>query len=256
MGVLSVLTPEFVPGTFSFSIIFSVLDVDILGNNTIQIIFSKDGERDFLVNSGIITIPPMPNEDEIGLPNEYKGLNMSMDFRNVIFETEGLYNTDVFFNGQLLANNPIIVSEYASTRPSYIQYINLNQEKGFVGLYTNNAIDLMKIENLNKIKKMALFDDDWNGTGGSAFSAGAISLFEATIKMLARQPQIAPTGRNSLLMQYELDDKSLIAFEVSERKTEKVYIPKGDYSLAQMEVFTENIGQQINESVERFYGLR
>lgn len=109
MGVMSALTPEFVPGTFSFSIIFSVLDVDVSGNNTIQIVFSKDGDNNNLVNSGMITIPPMPNVDEVGLPNEYKGLNMSMDFRNVIFETEGLYNTSVLFNGKLLATNPIYV---------------------------------------------------------------------------------------------------------------------------------------------------
>ena len=109
MGVMSALTPEFVPGTFSFSIIFSVLDVDVSGNNNIQIIFSMDGEKNNLLNTGIITIPPMPNGNEVGLPDEYKGLTMSMDFRNVIFETEGLYNTAVFFNEQLLANNPIYV---------------------------------------------------------------------------------------------------------------------------------------------------
>lgn len=62
-----------------------------------------------MVNSGVITIPPLPNDEKIELPNEYKGLNMSMDFRNVIFETEGLYNTSVTFNGQLLADNFIYV---------------------------------------------------------------------------------------------------------------------------------------------------
>ena len=109
MGVLSALTPEFVPGTFSFSIIFSVLDVDISSNNTIQIMFSKVGEEKKLIDSGIITIPPIPDDDKVDLPDAYKGLNMSMDFRNVIFETEGVYDTVIFFNGQLLANNPIYV---------------------------------------------------------------------------------------------------------------------------------------------------
>ncbi|SCI49307.1 Uncharacterised protein [uncultured Blautia sp.] len=149
-----------------------------------------------------------------------------------------------------------IVSEHDFARPSYIQCINLNQEKGFAGLYTKNAIDLMKVENISKIKKMALFNENWNGTGGRAFSENAIALFESIIEMLDKQPQIAPTGRNSLLMQYELDDKSLLAFEVSENQTEKVCIPKGNYAMAQIEIFTENVGQQIKESVKLFYGIR
>lgn len=149
-----------------------------------------------------------------------------------------------------------IVPGYDFTRSSYIQYINLDHEKGIDGLYANKAIDLMKVENLNKIRKMSLFDYDWNGTGGSAFSPNAIALFESIIEILDKQPQIAPTGRNSLLLQYELDDKSLLAFEVSENRTEKVYIPGGDYSMAQMDTFTENVEQQIKESVKLFYGIR
>ena len=52
IGVLSSLTPEFVPGTFSFSVIFSVLDIDISGNNTVQITFFREGEQENLVDSG------------------------------------------------------------------------------------------------------------------------------------------------------------------------------------------------------------
>ena len=148
------------------------------------------------------------------------------------------------------------VSEYYPLEPSYIQYINLEQEKRFFDLDSNRVIDLMRIENLNKLKKMALFTENWNGTGGSAFSPNAISFFEAIIEMLDKQPEIAPTGRNSLLMQYELDDQSLLAFEVNERSAEKVYIPKGNYSKAEVETFTKNIAQKIKESVEDFYGYR
>ena len=89
MGVLSALTLEFMPGTFSFSIIFSVLDADASQRNEIQIIFSK--EDTVLIDSGVISIPPIESTDNYDLPKEYKGLNMSMDFRNVIFKEEGLY---------------------------------------------------------------------------------------------------------------------------------------------------------------------
>lgn len=164
----------------------------------------------------------------------------------------------IFVGATVLSSSAVgkFVAEYDFTSPSYIQCINLNQEKGFADLCTNNSIDLMKIENISKIKKMALFNANWNGTGGSAFSQNAIALFETIIGMLDKQPQIAPTGRNSLLMQYELDDKSMLAFEVSEDRTEKVFIPKGNYAMAQMETFTENVSQQIKESVKLFYGFK
>ena len=61
----------------------------------------------------------------------------------------------------------------------------------------------MKVENLNKITKMSRFEDDWNGTGGQAFSPNASSLFSMVSDMLEKQPEMAPTGRNSLLLQYE-----------------------------------------------------
>ena len=102
---------------------------------------------------------------------------------------------------------------------------------------------------------MELFQDNWNGTGGCAFSAKALERFVEVIEVLNKQPKIAPTGRNSLLMQYEKDDKSLLAFEVGEEKVEKVFIPRGDYALAEMEVYTEDFGQKIVETVRKFYGF-
>lgn len=107
MGVLSALTLEFMPGTFSFSIIFSVLDADASQRNEIQIVFSK--KDTVLIDSGVISIPPIESTDNYDLPKEYKGLNMSMDFRNVIFKEEGLYQTKVVFNNQEVGINEIYV---------------------------------------------------------------------------------------------------------------------------------------------------
>lgn len=109
IGVMSVLMPEFVPGTFSFSVIFSILDIDTSETNVIRIVFLKEGEDNVLADSGIIALPPMSDTNGIDLPDEYKGLNMSMDFRNVVFETEGVYNTKILFNNQLLEDNLIYV---------------------------------------------------------------------------------------------------------------------------------------------------
>lgn len=108
VGVLSVITPEFVPGAFSFSIILSVLDMDVKKENTIKIVF-RDPDGKEIVNTNDIVIPPNPNEETMELPKVYQGLNMCMDLRNVIFEKEGLYYTEVIVNGNQIGKNEIYV---------------------------------------------------------------------------------------------------------------------------------------------------
>ena len=100
IGVLSALTPEYVPGMFSFSVIFSVIDIDI---------FAKAGEDKALLDTGDIPVPPFTEKEEVMLPTEYRGATMSMDFRNVIFEENGLYSAKVFVNDEPLGDNYIYV---------------------------------------------------------------------------------------------------------------------------------------------------
>lgn len=108
MGVLTVLIPEFIPGLFSFSIIFSVLDIDPHSDSQIKVAF-KDNAGNVLTDTGNITLPPMPADPDIHLPSKYVGYNLSMDFRNVVFENEGEYTTEVYFNNVLLSTTPIFV---------------------------------------------------------------------------------------------------------------------------------------------------
>lgn len=133
-----------------------------------------------------------------------------------------------------------------------------SSESGKEAGYLSNSLffDLSKIDNLEKLEHMSHFQADWNGTGGLAFSRAAIGFFREIINNLRNQPQIAPTGRNSLLLQYELGDRSLLAFEVREDRVEMVCVPKGNYSLATSKVFTDNYVQQIDTQVACFYGLK
>lgn len=47
----------------------------------------------------------------------------------------------------------------------------------------NNTIDLIKENNINKIRKMMMFKDDWNGTGGKAFVRSTILFLEKAIML-------------------------------------------------------------------------
>lgn len=109
LGVLASITPEYMPGTFSFSIIFTVLNIDITkADNTVQVKFYRECDGKTLIDSGILQMPSMEDEG-IGLPKEYKGLNMSMDCRNVVFDSEGIYATQIYFNGELIGEKKIYV---------------------------------------------------------------------------------------------------------------------------------------------------
>lgn len=163
------------------------------------------------------------------------------------------------FLGTTLLNSPLhnnTIPVYNQEPVKYIQYSDLNWTGKTKTVNNEFTIDLLRLDNLNKIEKIAAFENDWNGNGGEAFTSQAISVFKEIINTLDKQPQIAPTGRNTLLMQFELEDKSLLAFEVGEKKVEKVYVPQGDYAKAEAEVFTENMALKMKESVKQFYGFK
>ena len=105
---LATITPEFVPGMFSFSIAFSVLGVNVSDtNNTLRLqIVDEAGVA--VVDTGDFPMAPLP-PDETEVPDEHKGYNFSMDFRNVVFTHNGLYSTKIFFNKSEISEHPIYV---------------------------------------------------------------------------------------------------------------------------------------------------
>ena len=107
MGILSALTPEYIPGAFSFSIILSILDFDTEKKSSVSIILFSPTKEVF--NSGEIELPLMPQDSSIMIPNEYTGMNLCMDLRNVILEEEGLYTTKVLLDGEEIGKSDIYV---------------------------------------------------------------------------------------------------------------------------------------------------
>lgn len=163
----------------------------------------------------------------------------------VIFGTELVYSSTNL--------NQIELSNMSSQ--SYIRSISIDSYNGKTEFVMKNCYDILQVENENKLIKMKSLKQDWNGYGAPAFSEEAINLFMDIIKTVYKQPKIAPTGKASLLMQYELSDKSILAFDVSLNGAEKVYVPEGDYSKAEVEVFENDICSNINRCVEKFYGV-
>lgn len=117
----------------------------------------------------------------------------------------------------------------------------------------NRSYDLLEFINLNKIESMRNFKLNWNGNNGLPFSNDAIDMFLNIINKLMKQPEIAPTGRESLLMQYELEDDSYLAFEVFKDRVTELLIPQNDYDKAITTEISDDFINKMNNSLEKFY---
>ena len=148
-------------------------------------------------------------------------------------------------SGEITLNIPVVDTLIESVLSSGIDCSSFNP-----------SFDLLKIENLNKLRMMSKFESDWNGNNAKPFTKASIQLFDKLINSLNRQPKIAPTGNESLLVQYEKNDKSLLAFDVSLKKTRMVFVPEGNYDEAEEKTFTANVISTIQTEVERFYEVR
>lgn len=103
--ILTALTPEYIPGLFTFSVIVTLLDITPGEEHTITIDFLDPTEESVVhIESDIPQI-----EDDSNLPQEYKGLNMAMDWNNVNLKMSGLYTIRIGFDGEVIQEKSIFV---------------------------------------------------------------------------------------------------------------------------------------------------
>lgn len=105
IGPITTIRPMFIPGTFSFSIFTSLLEVNIEETHTIRIVFTN-GTKD-IIDTQNVNIPIHNSEDD--LPESELGFMISMDFRNIIFEKEGYHTSKVYFDNIPIGEFPIYV---------------------------------------------------------------------------------------------------------------------------------------------------
>lgn len=140
--------------------------------------------------------------------------------------------------------------------PFYVlnnDFSQLSHEFNGQKAYTN-VMDLLQALNLTKIHEMSNLQDNWNGYGAKRFTRNALNTFTRVIQHLYKQPLIAPSGRNSLFLQYDKPDKSILAFEVFEDQADMVYIPLNAYDKAKKKTIVHNLEKEINDNVVAFYG--
>ena len=176
-------------------------------------------------------------------------LLLKNQFRDLFLQVNTNFETQTSTVVKLMVPNILIANEEHLA-------LGLNTSKTSKDINFSSANSRLKEINFDKIEKMASFESDWNGNCGLPFTATAINRFKQVIRKLAIQPQIAPTGRNSLLLQYEKKDGTLLTFELKERSAEMVYVPFGIYKNAITKVIENDVINTIVECVENLYGSK
>lgn len=108
---LNVFQPAFVPGMFSFSVVFGLLDLDPSEKDyVLQVQFKGPNQDDQpIVDSGPIVLQRQPEMVNNGLPKEARGMVGNMDFRNAVLREEGYYVTEVYVDHEKIGEVPIYV---------------------------------------------------------------------------------------------------------------------------------------------------
>lgn len=105
--ILNAITPEYIPGLFTFSVIISLLDIERGGEHNISIAFiDPDGGKVVDIENQPL---PVVMLNEGNLPDQYKGINIVMDWNNIDLKVSGLYTIEILYDGIKIGGKSIYV---------------------------------------------------------------------------------------------------------------------------------------------------
>ncbi len=111
-----------------------------------------------------------------------------------------------------------------------------------------------RLENMKRLDDILALPEDWNGYHAKPFSKDLVDKCKNVVETLTYQPDVYPTGRQSIQLQYQLEDESYLEFEIFKDKTVCLYVPQGIYEKAIEQHFIHAEEQQIKEKTDWFYG--
>lgn len=83
-------------------------------------------------------------------------------------------------------------------------------------------------DNFHKLYGYLDLPTGWNGYDGKKFSKKTIERTLSILKNLRQQPQIFPTGRGSVQLEYHFDEDNLIEMEVSSDEITAYWVIRGN----------------------------
>lgn len=149
---------------------------------------------------------------------------------------------------------------YNTESPSMNDWINPPGDARQLGTLNTPVFepDIMKSasksRSLNTLNDISELDSDWNGYSAKPIPYETIVLCRKIVMSLDYQPEIYPTGRRSVQMEYEKADRSYLEFEISQDKIKVMEVPKRQYKNAKHREIPASNYESLSEIVNEFCG--
>lgn len=167
--------------------------------------------------------------------NVASALPQEISYQNVSLEGTSARSAEL----PSLTPSSVLLNEYFSTEPHRLP-TNLG------------ASQVMEVrptlgENNDRLEQIAALEENWNGYGASPIPSSIIRDVEGFLCTLPIQPEIFPTARPSIQLEYDTADRH-IEFEITEEKRVLMFFCAGDVSIEKEISLSE-----LSNYVKRFY---
>ena len=102
--ILSTMTPEYIPGLFTFSVVITILDINKTADHTFKVTFSSPNEVVGVISGSFPALNTQNN-----LPDEYKGINLVVNCNNMNMKESGEYTLLVALDDDQIGEKKIFV---------------------------------------------------------------------------------------------------------------------------------------------------
>ena len=143
-------------------------------------------------------------------------------------------------------------AELSSLAPSFLllnEYSSTESHKLPTNLGVSQVTEVRPTlgENNDRLEQIAALEENWNGYGASPIPSSIIRDVEGFLCTLPIQPEIFPTARPSIQLEYDTADCH-IEFEITEEKRVLMFFCAGDVSIEKEISLSE-----LSNYVKRFY---
>ena len=111
-------------------------------------------------------------------------------------------------------------------------------------------------KNMDKLDRIAVFEDNWNGYGALPLSGSIIDEMRRILPGLVMQPEVFPTASGAIQIEYEKEDGDYLELEFSADAVHLFRLTADGCEHHETFKLTKAATQIINKAVSAFYGIQ